>query len=398
MTTTRKRSLYGTFLILAVLVGAYLFLAGDGARAEFDPSRLATVERDMMVRSVVAVGRIEPIGKVEIKSKANGIIEALLVEVGERVQAGQVLAELDKENLRARLREARANLRAAEAAVTGAEAQLARTTVEAEGPDVDFARRAYERAQNLFDQQLLPPSALDEARSALEGAENRRQAAHAGMAVARARIAEVRANAAQAQAAVERVQEELANATLRAPIAGTVLTRDVEVGSPVSSILNLGASATLVMTLGDISEVFVRGRVDEVDIGLVHQGQRAVIRVETFKDRTFDGVVTQIAPIGTERDNVTTFEVRVSIPNPGSQLKANMTANAEVILEEMPDSLIVPEAAISYDVQRNPWVEVPAAGAPGGRRRVPVKTGYGTGTRTQILEGLDEGDRVILPS
>jgi HlyD family secretion protein len=398
MTTTRKRSLYGTFLILAVLVGAYLFLAGDGARAEFDPSRLATVERDMMVRSVVAVGRIEPIGKVEIKSKANGIIEALLVEVGERVEAGQVLAELDKENLRARLREARANLRAAEAAVTGAEAQLARTTVEAEGPDVDFARRAYERAQNLFDQQLLPPSALDEARSALEGAENRRQAAHAGMAVARARIAEVRANAAQAQAAVERVQEELANATLRAPIAGTVLTRDVEVGSPVSSILNLGASATLVMTLGDISEVFVRGRVDEVDIGLVHQGQRAVIRVETFKDRTFDGVVTQIAPIGTERDNVTTFEVRVSIPNPGSQLKANMTANAEVILEEMPDSLIVPEAAISYDVQRNPWVEVPAAGAPGGRRRVPVKTGYGTGTRTQILEGLDEGDRVILPS
>jgi HlyD family secretion protein len=398
MTTTRKRSLYGTSIVLAMLAAAYVFFWGNGARAEFDPSRLAAVERDTMIRSVVAVGRIEPIGKVEIKSKANGIIEALLVDVGARVTTGQVLAELDKENVRARLREARANLQAAGAAVTGAEAQLAKTIVEAEGPDVEFARRTYERAQNLFEQDLLPHSALDEARSALEVAENRRQAARAAMSVARARISEAQANAAQAKAAVERVQEELANATLRAPIAGTVLTRDVEVGSPVSSILNLGANATLVMTLGDISEVFVRGRVDEVDVGRVHEGQRAVIRVETFKDRAFDGVVTQIAPIGSERDNVTTFEVRVSIANPGSELKANMTANAEVVLEEMPDSLIIPEAAISYDAQRTPWVEVPAAGEPGGRRRVPVRTGYGTGTRTQILEGLREGDKVILPS
>jgi len=111
----------------------------------------------------------------------------------------------------------------------------------------------------------------------------------------------------------------------------------------------MGAAATSVITMGDISHVFVRGRVDETEIGNLRIGQPARIRVETFKDRTFQGKVTQISPMGVERDNVTNFEVRVSIDNPGDELKANMTANAEIVLEERPNVLIVPEAAITYD-------------------------------------------------
>jgi len=146
--------------------------------------------------------------------------------------------------------------------------------------------------------------------------------------------------------------------TIRAPIAGTILRRDVEIGSPVSSILNMGSNATPVMTIGDISQVFVRGQVDEADIGRVRLGQTARITVETFKDRTFQGKVTEISPMGVEKENVTNFEVKVSIENPGKELKANMTANAEIVLEEHPDSLIIPEAAVSYDAQRNAFVEL----------------------------------------
>ena len=175
-------------------------------------------------------------------------------------------------------------------------------------------------------------------------------------------------------------------------------SRDVEVGSPVSSILNLGANATLVMTLGDIEQVFVRGKVDEADIGHVRLGQPARIRLETFKDKTFDGKVTQISPMGVEKDNVTNFEVRVSIDNPGKELKANMTANAEIVLEEHPNALIVPEAAVTYDAQKNAFVEVVAPGTKTGRRKVAVKLGVGNGTKIQILEGVTQGDRVILPS
>ena len=381
-----------------VLVGAgWAFSALGSAGSTVDPSKIVTVEPGTMVRSVVATGKIEPVTKVEIKSKANGIIERLLVDVDEIVTAGQVLAELDKENLTARVREAGANLEAAEAAREGAIAQLRKNEIEAEVPDLDLARRNAARAEQLFAQKLVAESALDEARTALDQAANRQRAAGGQLVIARARVVESTANVAQARATLERAQEELANATIRAPIRATVLTRDVEVGSPVSSILNLGANATLVMTLGDIEKVFVRGKVDEADIGHVRLGQAARITTETFPDRVFEGRVTQISPIGAEKDNVTTFEIEASIDNPGKELKANMTANAEIILEELPGSLLVPEAAVTYDAQRNAQIDLVDPSARNGRKRVPVKVGVGNGTRVQILEGVKAGDRVVLP-
>jgi HlyD family secretion protein len=378
-------------------VAAYGITTANGASTNIDPSRLATVERGPMVRSVVATGKIEPITKVEIKSKANGIIERLAVDVDRHVEAGQILAELDKENLRARLREARANLEAARAAHSAAQAQAAKHDIEAEAPDVAFAKSAFDRATSLNQQKLVSQEALDQAKSTYDQALNRQRAAASQALIGRAKANEARAQVAQAEAAVERAEEELANATIKAPIRGTVLTRDVEIGSPVSSILNLGANASLVMTIGDIQQVFVRGKVDEADIGLVKLGMTERITTESFKDKVFHGKVTQISPIGVEKDNVTTFEVEVSIDNPGQELKANMTANAEIVLEEHADTLIAPEAAISYDAARQATVEVADPASETGRRKVPVKLGIGNGTKTEVLEGLKQGDKVVLP-
>jgi len=396
MKTSKKLTLIGAGAVV-LLVGAWGFSTLSGASTTIDPSKIAIVERGTMVRSVVATGKVEPITKVEIKSKANGIIERLLTEVDQIVQSGQVLAELDKENLTARLREARANLQAAEAAREAAVAQLKKNEIEAESPDVELARRNSSRAKQLFEQKLVSQSQLDEATSGLEQAENRKRAAGGQLVIARAKVVEATANVAQARANVERTEEELANATIKAPIRATVLTRDVEVGSPVSSILNLGANATLVMTLGDIERVFVRGKVDEADIGRVRLNQAARITTESFPDRVFEGRVTQISPIGVDKDNVTTFEVKVSIDNPGKELKANMTANAEIILEQLHDSLLVPEAAIVYDPQRHAFVDLADPSSKTGRRRVPVKVGVGNGTKVQIVNGVKAGDKVVLP-
>ena len=398
MKKSRKLSIVAGVVVVLLVGGVWGFTSLNGAAAEVDASRLATVERGTMVKSVVATGKIEPITKVEVKSKANGIIEKLYVDVDQVVEAGTVLAELDKEQLRARVRELQANLQAKRAALEGAEAQLTKNRIEAESPDVDFARRNHERARALSEQKLLAQSGLDEARSALDVAENRQRAAQGQLVVSRARVTEAQAAVAEAQAAIERALEDLANSTIRAPIRSTVLTRDVELGSPVSSILNLGANATLVMTLGDIDEVFVRGKVDEADIGRVRLGQRARITVETFKEKVFEGRVTQISPIGAEKDNVTTFEVKVSIENEAKELKANMTANAEIVLEEHPGSLIIPEAAITYDAERNATVEVLDASAKNGRRTATIKTGVGNGSKTQVTEGLKEGEKLVLPS
>jgi HlyD family secretion protein len=397
MKKSRKISVLAGGTVVLIVAALWGFSTLNGASSAIDPSKIATVERGTMLRSVVATGKIEPITKVEIKSKANGIIEKLFVDVDHVVDAGQVLAELDKENLTARLREARANLQAAEAARTAAFAQVKKNEIEAEAPDVAFARRNQVRMQRLFDQKLVSQSMLDDASSALEQAENKQRAAAGQLVIAQARVAEATANVAQASAAVERAMEELANATIRAPIRATVLTRDVEIGSPVSSILNMGANASPVMTLGDIEKVFVRGKVDEADIGRVRLGQAARITTETYRDRVFEGHVTQISPIGVERDNVTTFEVEVAIDNPGMDLKANMTANAEIILEHLPASLLVPEAALTYDAQRNPYLDVLDPAARNGRRRVPVKVGVGNGTRMQVLSGVNAGDKIVLP-
>jgi HlyD family secretion protein len=398
MSRSRKRALYAGAAVLTVVAlgwGASSYL---GSPAAIPESRLATVERGTIARSVVATGKIEPITKVEIKSKANGIIKVLAVEVDQEVEAGTVLVELDRENLMARVREARATLQGARAAHLAAEAQFEKSRVEAEGPEVAFARRSHERAKSLFDRKLIAQHELEEARTALDQAENRRRAAESQLSVAKARVSEASANVAQAQATVERAEEELANATIRAPIRGRILARDIEIGSPVSSILNMGAAATPVITMGDISRVFVRGRVDETEIGNLRLGQPARIRVETFKERVFQGRVTQISPMGVERDNVTNFEVRVSIDNPGNELKANMTANAEIVLEERPNVVLVPEAAITYDATRKAAVDLLDPSQRNGRRRVPIKVGISNGTRTQVLEGLSPGDRVVLPS
>jgi HlyD family secretion protein len=375
----RRLGLAGLAVVLLAVFGV---MAARGNGKTLDASRLATVEKGDLARSVVATGKIQPLTKVQIKSKASGIVKGLLVHYGDRVKEGQVLAELDKELLEAGVRESRANLLAAEAA-------WERNKIEAEGPDLPFLKSALERARTLYADGLIAPSLLEDADKVYQMGLNKQTAAKSQAAVSRAEVEKARAT-------LERAQTDLRYATITSPMDGLVLSRDVEVGDAVSSILVLGSQATLVMTLGDVSEVYVLGKVDEADIGKVYIGQRARIVVESFKDKAFEGKVTKISPLGVEKDNVTTFEVRVSILNPGGELKTNMTANAEVILEEKKGILTVPESAILYDKERKPSLEVPDPRADGGKRKVAVKLGISNGVKAEVVEGLKEGDRVVL--
>lgn len=396
MKKSKKRWIIPGVLVILAAATTIGFVVMSRPEVEIDASRLGTVEHGDIARSVVATGRIEPITKIEIKSKANGIIKELQVEVGDIVKPGTVLAELDKENLAARVREAEAALLSAQSNLQAAVAQLQKNKVEAEGPDVPFTKRNYERSEKLMKEGVLPQQSYEDSRSAYELALNRQNVARAQLTVSEAKVGQARAEVAQAQAAVDRSREELNYATIRSPIHGMVLSRDVEIGSPVSSILNMGSAATLVMMLGDISQVYVRGKVDEADIGVVKLGQPSRIKVETFKDRTFEGKVTEISPLGVDKDNVVTFEVKVSILNPGGELRANMTANAEIVLDEHKGTLLIPESAVIYDAKRNATVEVPVPGKPNGREKRQIKVGISNGTRTEVIEGLKQGEKVVL--
>jgi HlyD family secretion protein len=380
-------------VILVFALGLFAFTRGG---TKIDPSKLAKVEKGDLAKSVVATGKVTPITKVEVKSKASGIVKKLLVDYGDRVKRGQLLAQLDKEEIQAQVDQARAALEAAEANLSSSRADYDRAKVDAEGPDVPLLKRAYDRAVGMAKEGVVSTSALEDAQKNYELALNKQNVAKAQVTVLKAKIAQAEAQVAQDRATLKQLEEQLSYTDIESPIDGVVLSRDVEMGDAVSSILVLGSSATLVMTLGDTSQVYVKGKVDESDIGKVYLGQPARIKVESFKDKTFNGVVTKISPMGVEKDNVTTFEVRVSINNPGGELKAEMTANAEIILEEHKNVLQIPEGAIIYDKDKKASVEIPDPKAKEGKRKVALNIGISNGAKTEVMSTLKEGDQVVL--
>ncbi len=392
----KRRWMTVGIILLVVVAGVFGIAAALRPNHPIDPSRLASVEHGDIARSVVATGKVEPLSKVEIKSKASGIVKRIFADYGDRVKQGQVLVELDREQLEANVNESRANLMAAEAAAQSAEATCERNVVDAEGPDVPFLKSTVGRDRKLVAEGLIATSALDDAEKTYQMAANKQHSALRTIAVSKADVARAKAQVAQAQAALASATEDFNNATIVSPMNGIVLSRDVEVGDAVSSILVLGSQATLVMTLGDMSTVYVLGKVDQADIGKVYLGQHARIVVESFKDKKFEGKVTKISPMGVEKDNVTTFEVRVSIQNPSGELKANMSANAEIILEEKRNVLLIPESAVVYAKDRATSIDVPDPKGPQGLRKIPVKLGLSNGIKTELLAGLKQGDTVVL--
>jgi HlyD family secretion protein len=385
----------GVAIALVLLIAGGVIAATRGG-TKIDPTKLAKVERGDLAKSVVATGKVTPITKVEVKSKASGIVKKLYVDYGDRVKQGQLLAQLDKVEIQAQVDQSRAALEAAQASLSSAQADYERAKVDAEGPDVPLLKRAYDRDVSMAKDGVVSESALEDAQKNYELALNKQNVAKAQVTVLKAKIAQAQANVAQDQANLKQLEEQLSYTDIVSPIDGIVLSRDVEMGDAVSSILVLGSSATLVMTLGDTSEVYVKGKVDESDIGKVYLGQRARIKVESFKDKTFEGKVTKISPMGVEKDNVTTFEVRVSIQNPGGELKAEMTANAEVILEEHKNVLQIPEGSIIYDKDKKAYVDIPDPKGKDGMDKVAINIGISNGAKTEVLSGLKEGQEVVL--
>ena len=388
------------FMGLGGLLLLLILLVSTGALRKPKPiaaEKLVVSEKGDIARSVVARGKIEPLSKVEVKAKANGIIKALLVDVGDKVNEGQVLAELDKEDLEAQVREAKATREGEEANLQAAIAAEAKARIEAANPELEFSRRDYVRAQGLFKEKIASQQQLDDASRAYEVAGNHQQLLDATVQTAGAQVEQARARVAAAKASLDRAEETLSYATIRAPITGIVLSRPTEVGDAVSSILNLGSAATLIMTLGDVSTVYIKGEVDEADIGKAACGQHVRTKVESFPSESFEGLVKRIDPMGKEQNNVTTFEVRVTISNPDGKLRANMTANAEIVLEEHKQVLLVPEAALVYDKDKKVSVQLVDAASKAGWRKVPIKIGISNGQRTEVTEGVKEGDKLVLP-
>ena len=444
----------------------------------------ATVSRGDLRRSVPADGVVEPSELVEVKSKASGVVESLHVETGEQVASGQIIAELDKEEILTRLRQAEADLAASEAQLSLTRRSLSpqqrasqESAVRSAEVDLDNARKQFEKAEGdharilemhekgyATDAELdASAAALTAAQSSLENAEERLSAAKEqleldlqGAQPEEIEIAE--ATILRRKAELDTVKEELANTTIRAPIAGTVLTRPVEIGTAVASGTSGNTGGTVVCTVGDLSTLRVRARIEETDLGRVKVASLCRIAFDSYSGWVWSGTVEKIEPqgetaaqAGGQGSQGTRFPIDIRIdlesareeaemsmpgagggggngmrrrpprgggrgggrrggdgdgPAPKGEFEAaekqkphlfpNMTANVEIVLEDHPDVLILPAQFVQYE-EGEPYVEVTENEEDTKvRERRPVKLGFSDGLRFEITEGLEEGEIVVL--
>lgn len=323
-------------------------------RPDADVGETARVTRGALERIVVASGTIEPEHLVEVRPKVSGIVERFQVDAGDRVSAGQVVAEIDRETLAAAVREARAIVQEAR--------------VERDQAAVELTRRV-----NLFQRGVESQDALDRDRAAHGAAEARLQ---------------------RAQATLERLEQELAYATITAPIDGLVLRRELNPGAAVASVASV-TGGTVLMTIADTSQMHLLGTVDENEIAQVRVGMDARIRTDAYPGRVFPGRVRKIASLGDRKENVTSFKVEVTVLEGIDQLWPRMSGDADIVAEVRDGILIVPETALLYDGNKVLVEVVERASGPRLVRQA-VRTGIFNADKVEIVEGLAEGDEVKL--
>ncbi|WP_018467680.1 efflux RND transporter periplasmic adaptor subunit [Calidithermus timidus] len=404
-------------LILAVLslAGWWLLRSRATNTQTTSTNETATVARSAFRVSVSGPGTLEAVQTLEVKPKVNGVV-LQLPEVGERVQKGQLIARLDPtdyqralENAQLALQKAQANLEALRANQASTEAAGRQSVTSAEvayanaSRDLQSARDNLEATQKLYDVGGTSLQSLQQAKDAYAKAQASLESARVNLETARQSLSLKASSGAQdlknaqlavqqAQLEVKTAQENLAATKIYAPFSGVVAEVNGQVGSVGVGATNSNSSALL--TLVDISSVNLPVQIDESEISKVRVGQKVEVTLDAFSDETFQGVVTNISPQASVVSNIAVFYVTVNIPNPEHKLKPGMTAEGEILIQEIPDALIIPKRAVQT-VRGRSYVEV--LKPDGTQETVRVVLGPDDGVNQVVTQGLEPGQQVVLP-
>lgn len=413
----RKRVTW--FVILAlVLVGAGLWSWRHYATAEAAAKpayKTATVKRGDITSMVQSTGQVEANQNVDIKCKASGQIVKLPFDVSDHVKKGDLLVQLDPIDEQRDVTQAKAALQASQAQLAIAKQNLAiakatlktdtlraqanLTSAQAAATD---AKQKAARMKQLLDRKLASQEDYDTSQTAAvqAGAQLKQAEAQVDdlqsekmqLAVKAQNIKLAAADVAQKQVDLENAEQQLDNTKVVAPMAGVVATRDVQAGQIISSgITNVGGGTTI-LTLADLSRIFVNASVDESEIGQVRVGQKVRITADAFPGKRFTGKVTQIATQGNNVSNVVTFPVKIEVTSKNkSLLKPEMTANVSVIVGQARNVLLVPVSAV---FKHRGHSTVTVVQGPGQTKNVTVKTGITDYNDWQIESGLTAGEQV----
>ncbi|HEV8338855.1 MAG TPA: efflux RND transporter periplasmic adaptor subunit [bacterium] len=452
--------------LIVLLAGGGVYAAArirSRGQGEAPRWRTATVTRGNLEVTVSASGSIQPAAQVEVRSRATGVVRAVLVAEGERVTEGQVLVQIDDPDAAAAVRNAQAALagaaarlrrveaqrraltaqdtaqvRQAQASLEAARARLAQllagprpeevaqaeAAVRAAEANLALAQRNHQRNEQLFRDGFISQQQVDQSKAELDqAAANHRSAlehlqlvkagatseeiaevraavrqqeaalaqAQAGRLedpVRRQEIAAARAEVAQAASNLANAEARLAETRIRAPIAGIVVVRSVEVGQ---SVIGSASGGTAVLTLAVDRPLLANVMVDEADIAQIRAGLAAEVSTEGLAGETFTGRVRAISPTAQTVNNVVQYEVTVEVTDPGRRLRFGMTVEAEFILLRREGVLLIPREALRGG-------QATAVLIANGERLTPrlVRVGGTDGRMMEVLDGLREGEVVYL--
>jgi len=373
-----KKVLIALLLAVAIAAGGYLYLKKERTGPSY---RTATVERGEIVDTITATGTLNAVTTVSVGSQISGTIQSLFVDYNSRVRKGEVIAQIDPSLLDAAVIQARGNLENMKAALL--KSKVAVTDTE----------RTYRRNRELLPNGFVAQSDVDSSQTAYE------------QAVAQEKSAE--AAVTQAEGALKVAQTNLGYATIRSPVDGIVISRNVDVGQTVAASFQ---TPTLFTIAQDLTKMQIDTNVDESDIGRAAKGQSVDFTVDAWPEKTFRGKVSQVrnAPIVTQ--NVVTYDVVILVDNRDLLLKPGMTANVTIQVKKYEDILKIPNAAMRFrpasKAQEPLWMLTKGKESSGqkvytlGKDKKPVavsiRTGVSNGSYTELVGGnLKEGDLVI---
>ena len=364
MKSLHKWMLAGGSLAIAAIVGT-LQLRADHPAAAPDPVKHKEVRavRGPFRLVVTAHGLVRPIDRIELKSKASGEVTRLPIEVGDRVEQGALIAQLDQVEERAALAQAEADLDIARA-------------------ELELARKNFDRRQQLFSSDVISKEVQDQT--------------ELNLAVARSRLV-------QARTALDRASERMQETVVSAPVSGLILQKYVERGQIIASGVSNVGGGTPIADIADMRRVHVEAGIDEIDIGRIEVGQRAAVLPEAYPERLYEGEVVRIAPEARVEQNVTLFDVIIEVANTDGNLKSHMNATVEIVIVDRPEVLTIPIAALQ-SAEEGPS----ALGAKSATAQVLVKeegafvpreirTGASNYRVVEVVDGLEEGAVLGIP-
>lgn len=341
-------------------VAAWVYFSGDD-NADDAAARQVTVERGNLVEHALAVGRIEPRNEIEVKSKISGVVSKLYAEAGDYVREGEPLMEIRPDPTPLELAEAKRNVERAE-------------------NTLDNLRRDMFRMEQLRSRDMVSTHDYEDHKRRLRDAEITLQ------------IGQERLELLESGRIL--IGETLIESVVKAPADGYILEKMVNVGDPIVPLTSYQAGTAL-MTLARMDDLIFKGTVDEIDVGKLREGMKAEIRIGALPGAEVTGELTRISLKAVNRDNNgTVFPVEILITGTdGNILRAGYSANANVIIDQRREVLVIPERLVWYEEDAT-MVEIPGTNGKESEK-VEVELGLSDAIHVEVIEGLEEGDAVL---